>query len=148
MILIDANLLVYAVNPDLPQHAAARNWLDRQLNGTSRVALPWPSLLAFLRVTTNPRIFAAPATLARAWSQVSAWLQVEGVWIPQPTPRHADILGSVLDETGGKCDLVPDAHVAALAIEHGLLLCTTDGDFSRFSRLRSWNPLHDPDRVL
>ena len=148
MILVDANLLIYAFIRELPQHEPACVWLDRQLTDAPRVALPWPSLLAFLRLTTNPRIFASPPTLTRAWSQVSSWLAVEGVWIPQPTPRHAEVLGSVLEETGGKCELVPDAHIAALAIEHGLVLCTTDGDFAQFSGLRSWNPLHDPDRVL
>jgi hypothetical protein len=148
VILVDANLLIYAAAPGLAQHEIAREWLDRQLNEASRVALPWPSILAFLRVTTNPRIFSAPVTLSRAWEQISEWLAVDGVWIPQPTPRHTTLLGSVLAETGGKSDLVPDAHLAALAIEHGLVLCTTDGDFARFSRLRLWNPLRDPDLDL
>jgi hypothetical protein len=148
VILLDANVLVYAAAPELEQHRPAREWLDRQLNRAPRVALPWPTILAFLRVTTNPRIFSSPVTLARAWAQVSDWLAVRNVWIPQPTARHPEVLGSVLAETGGKPDLVPDAHVAALAIEHGLVLCTTDGDFARFSRLRLWNPLRDPDREL
>jgi toxin-antitoxin system PIN domain toxin len=104
--------------------------------------------LTFLRVTTNPRIFASPPTLSRAWTQVSEWLSAAGVWIPHPTQRHVELLGTVLTETGGKSDLVPDAHLATLAIEHGLVLCTTDGDFARFSRLRLWNPIRDPDREL
>jgi toxin-antitoxin system PIN domain toxin len=107
--------------------------------------VPWPSLLAFLKVTTNPRIFATPVPLARAWQQVSSWLAVASVWIPLPTPRHQELLSTVLEETGGKSDLVSDAHLATLAIEHGLVLCTTDGDFARFSRLRVWNPLRDPE---
>jgi uncharacterized protein len=145
VILVDANLLIYAVAPGLAQHELARDWLDRQLNQAPRVALPWPSILAFLRVTTNPRIFSAPVTLDRAWEQIGDWLAHDRVWIPQPTSRHTALLGSVLAETGGKSDLVPDAHLATLAIEHGLMRCTTDGDFARYSRLRLWNPLRDPD---
>lgn len=148
MILVDANLLVYSVAQALPQYDSARTWLDRQLTAGSGLALPWPTLLTFLWITTNPRIFSTPVTLDRAWGHVSGWLAVDGVWIPQPTLRHQDVLGTVLGETGGKSDLVPDAHLAALAIEHGLVLCTTDGDFARFSRLRVWNPLRDPDREL
>ena len=148
MILVDANLLIYAFIRELPQHEPARAWLDRQLAEAARVALPWPSILAFLRLTTSPRIFTSPPTLERAWSQVVDWLAVECVWSPQPTTSHQQLLGSVLAETGGACKLVPDAHLATLAIEHGLVLCTTDGDFARFSRLRLWNPLRDPDLDL
>jgi toxin-antitoxin system PIN domain toxin len=148
VILIDANLLVYAVASALPQHQPVRVWLDRQLTETTRIGLPWPSILTFLRLTTNPRVFTTPVTLERAWAQVSSWLAADGVWIPQPTSRHEELLGAVLAEAGGKSDLVSDAHLAALAIEHGLVLCSADGDFARFSRLRLWNPLRDPDREL
>jgi toxin-antitoxin system PIN domain toxin len=142
MILVDANLLVYAQVQEMSQHEAARNWLDARLNGTAAVGLPWPSLLAFVRLVTNPRIFARPETVDAAWQQVEAWLACPPVWIPQPTERHRGVLGSLLRGTSSRANLVPDAHLAALAIEHGLLLCSTDGDFARFPGLRSQNPLH------
>lgn len=141
MILIDANLLIYARVRSLAQHQAARNWLDRQLNGISRVALPWASLLAFLRVVTNPRVFERPEPIGDAWDQVTAWLGCGCAWIPEPTERHVDVLGELITFAGVHANLVPDAHLAALAIEHGLILCSTDGDFARFPGLRWLNPL-------
>lgn len=141
MILIDANLLVYAHVSSFVQHEPAHAWLDSQLNGHSPVGLPWHSLLAFLRIATNPRIFERPEPMVDAWKQVEAWLDCEVTWIPEPTERHRDILGSLLAGGGMQANLVPDAHLAALAIEHGLLLCSTDGDFGRFSNLRWHNPL-------
>ena len=141
MILLDANLLVYAHVESLPQHSKARDWLDERLNGAAPVGLPWPSLLGFLRLTTNPRVFERPLTMARAWRQVTSWLDCDPVWIPGPTEKHQQILEPLLAEVGGRSNLVPDAHLAALAIEHGLILCSTDGDFARFASLRWENPL-------
>lgn len=141
MWLVDANLLVYAHVRDFPQHEQARDWLDQQLNGTVRVGLPWPSLLAYLRIVTNPRIFARPEPMADAWAQLSAWLGNENVWVPEPTDRHARLLGELLLGGGVQGNLVPDADLAALALEHGLTLCSTDGDFGRFTGLRWQNPL-------
>jgi len=141
VILLDANLLIYARVSSFPQHAQAREWLDAQLNGTGPVGLPWPSLLAFLRIVTNPRVFERPEPIADAWRQVRAWLEAEVVWIPQPTERHRDVLAMLLTTAGVQANLVPDAHLAALAIEHGLLLCSTDGDFGRFTDLRWHDPL-------
>ncbi len=141
MILVDANLLVYAYASGLPQHARARNWLDQCLNGQARLGLPWPSLLAFLRLVTNPRVFSSPVTIETAWVQVQSWLAASPAWIPLPTDRHAEILGTLLRLTGGRPNLVPDAHLAALAIEHGLTLFSTDGDFARFPELSFENPL-------
>lgn len=143
MILVDANLLVYAKVSDFPQHPAARAWLEAALNGTGRVGLAWPSVLAFLRITTNPRVFARPLSSTEAWSQVEAWLAVPVVWTPAPTARHAVLLGRMLRETKATGNLVPDAHIAALAVEHGLTLCSTDGDFARFPDLRWLDPLRD-----
>lgn len=143
MILVDANLLVYAHVASLPEHAAARAWLDERLNGTSRVGLPWPSLLAFLRLVTNPRVFERPEPIGAAWRQVKAWLGCAPAWIPLPTERHAELLGPLLAAAGAHGNRVPDAHLAALALEHGLLLCSTDGDFARFPGLRWDNPLTD-----
>jgi toxin-antitoxin system PIN domain toxin len=141
VILIDANILVYAHVRSLPQHDRARAWLDAQFDGTSRVALPWPSLLGFLRLTTNPRVFQRPESMAAAWTQVAAWLDVDSTWIPTPTERHRAVLQSLVAQPGMQANLVPDAHLAALAIEHGLTLCSTDGDFARFPTLRWQNPL-------
>ncbi len=141
MILIDANLLVYAHVRAFAQHERARDWLDAHLSGGAPVGLPWPSLLGFLRIVTNPRVFERPEPMATAWNQVVAWLGAEAAWIPQPTDRHRDVLATLLEGSGIQANLVPDAHLAALAIEHGLLLCSTDGDFGRFPDLRWQNPL-------
>lgn len=141
MILVDANILIYAHVDSFTQHAAARDWLDQQINGSTRVGVPWSSLLAFLRLVTNPRVFEHPESMADAWRQVCAWLDCESVWIPRPSERHADILGELLSQPGIEANLVPDAHLAALALEHGLTLYSTDGDFARFSRLKWNNPL-------
>jgi toxin-antitoxin system PIN domain toxin len=141
VILVDANILVYAHVNSFGQHRAARDWLDGQLNGAVRVGLPWVSLLAFLRLVTNPRVFEHPESIGDAWQQVQAWLASETVWIPQPTERHAALLGQFLANPGIHSNLVPDAHLAALAVEHGLALCSTDGDFARFQGLRWLNPI-------
>ena len=141
MILVDANILIYAHVESLPQHQIARNWLDQELSGNTRVGLPWPSLLAFLRIVTNPRIFERPESIADAWRQVRGWLSCEVAWTPLPTERHPDVLGELLLVAGVQGDLVPDAHLAALAIEHGLLLCSADSDYARFPGLRWTNPL-------
>jgi hypothetical protein len=140
VILVDANLLIYAAT-GCPEGEPARAWLDARLNGDARVGLPWPSLLAFLRVVTNSRIYSAPSSLSDAWAQVESWLGCTNVWIPGPTERHAPILGRMLEAAGGGGNLVPDADLAALAIEHGLVLCSTDRDFARFPGLRWENPL-------
>ena len=103
--------------------------------------MPWVSLLAFLRLVTNPRMFERPEPLAAAWDQVLAWLACETAWVPEPTERHAELLGTLLALPGLRGNLVPDAHVAALAVEHGLTLCSADGDFARFPGLRWVNPL-------
>jgi toxin-antitoxin system PIN domain toxin len=141
VILVDVNLLLYATNVSASQHGVAREWLDRQLVETPRVGLPWATLLGFLRLATNARVITRPLTMAAAWQQVSQWLACEPAWIPLPTARHADVLGKLLAEPGVYGNLVPDAHLAALAIEHGLTLCSTDSDFARFPELKWVNPL-------
>lgn len=141
MTLVDANLLVYAHVVSSPQHERARQWLDDQLNGAAPVGLPWPSVLAFLRLVSNPRVFERPEPITRAWGQVRAWLGCASAWMPHPGERHAELLGELLALPGIHANLVPDAHLAALAIEHGLTLYSTDGDFARFPRLRWSNPL-------
>jgi len=141
VILIDANILIYAHVSSFAQHNLARNWLDQQLNASARVGLPWASVLAFLRLVTNPRVFEHPESIRDAWQQVRTWLASETAWIPQPTERHADLLGEFLALPGVHGNLVPDAHLAALAVEHGLTLCSTDGDFARFQGLRWLDPI-------
>lgn len=141
MILVDANLLIYAHIDSFSQHAAARKWLDAQLSGTDAVGMPWASLLAFLRVVTNARVLSNPEPIGRAWSQVQAWLACGNVWVPHPTERHADQLGRLIERGGISANLFSDAHLAALAMEHGLTLCSNDGDFARFPGLRWLNPL-------
>ena len=140
MILVDANLLIYAHSTSMPQHQAARVWLDGQLNGPGPVGLPWPSLLSFLRILSNPRAVPKPSPVAHLWRQVREWLAVENVWIPSPHEHHAEIFGTLISSSATS-QLIPDAHLAALAIEHNLTLCSTDGDFARFSGLRWENPL-------
>ena len=141
MILLDANVLLYAANRAAPEHEQARAWLDTHLNSTIRVGFPWPSILAFVRIATNPAIVRQPVSPREAWRQIQEWLARDVAWIPVPTPQHAEILGGFLALPAVTSRLVPDAHLAALAIEHGLTLCSTDGDFARFPGLKWQNPL-------
>ena len=138
---MDANLLLYAANRAAPEHEQARSWLDENLNGTTRVGLPWPSLLAFVRIASNPAILRHPIRPADAWRQVKEWLTCDVVWIPLPTTQHPTVFERLLELPAVTSRLVPDAHLAALAIEHGLTLCSTDGDFARFPGLNWRNPL-------
>lgn len=141
MILVDVNLLIYATSKRAPQHRSALAWFEAQLGGSSRVGLPWACLLGYLRITTNRRAFADALPIETAWGQIEEWLSCASVWIPQPTERHAEVLGLLCRQPGVHGDLVSDAHLAALAIEHGLTLCSTDGDFARFRKLKWENPL-------
>lgn len=142
MYLLDANLLIYAVNRDSPHHERAYEWLDSRLAGHRQSAgLPWPSLLATLRLTTNPRIFSAPTEITAAWRQVKEWLARPAAWVPEPTPRHRHVLGEVLRTVRPAANLIPDTHLAALAVEHGLTVASADADFGRFAGVRWHNPL-------
>ena len=141
--LIDANLLIYAVDATAPDHSKASSWLTGQLNGDRRVGLPWESLTAFLRITTHPRAAVRPLRPAEAWRFVRDWLDVDLVWIPAATDRHADVLAGLIDRYRISGNLVPDAHLAALALEHGLEICSADTDFARFTEVRWYNPMAD-----
>ena len=143
MRLVDANLLVYAHVADFAQHRAACAWLDDKLNGTTPLGLPWSSLLAFARLVSNPRIFERPEPIATAWQQVESWLDAPASWIPLATDRHRKVLARLLKTPNLRADHIPDAHLAALAIEHGITLCSTDTDFARFPDLTWENPLAD-----
>lgn len=140
MILVDANLLLYARFRSYDQHEIARDWLEAKLNGRARVGLPWPSLLAFVRLATNSRWFPAPLSMESAWDQVLEWLALPVTWTPVPTRAHADTLDPLVRGAGLTPKLVMDAHLAALAIEHGVILCSADRDFARFTGLRWENP--------
>jgi hypothetical protein len=141
VILLDANILLYAQIRDYPQHEPIRAWLDERLSGEDGVGIPWASILAFLRISTNRRVFPRAHTIAQAWEQIAQWLAQPNVWIPRPTERHGEILRDVLLESGAEGELVRDADLAALAIEHGLAVCSTDGDFARFPMARWIDPL-------
>ncbi|HEX8132044.1 MAG TPA: TA system VapC family ribonuclease toxin [Actinomycetes bacterium] len=139
--LVDANLLLIAVDRSSPFHGAAAAWLTGALNGARRVGIPWPSLAAFLRISTNPRASEHPLAPDDAWRHVEAWLACDPVWIPAPTERHAEILGALVVTYQLRGNLVSDAHLAALAIEHGLTVCSADTDFARFREIQWVNPL-------
>lgn len=139
--LLDVNLLLYAANRSAPDHDRASAWLTQQLTGDQRVGIPWDTLIAFVRLVTNPRILARPLPATEAWAFVDDWLAVPVVWIPQPTDRHALVLGELLGRYRPAGKLVPDAHLAAIAIQHGLDIYSTDTDFARFSEIRWINPL-------
>jgi uncharacterized protein len=141
VILVDANILIYATDPRSERHDQAQSWLDAQLNGDTRVGMAWESLLAYMRIVTNPRVFERPQSVTVAWRHVEEWLDCENVWAPVPGPAHRSILAGLLAYLGGGPKLIPDAHLATLAIEHGLALCSADGDFARFKGLRWINPL-------
>lgn len=141
MILVDANLLIYARVASFPEHERARSWLDDKLNGVPGVGLPWPSLLAFARLVSNPRVFERPISIDDAWKQVEEWLDCPVVWSPAPTEHHRELMTGLIPAVGNRPNLLPDAHLAALAIQHGLTLCSTDGDFARFPGLSWENPL-------
>lgn len=139
--IIDANILLYAVDSSSSFHEPSREWLETALNGDSRIGLPWVSLSAFLRISTHPRASAEPLTPAESWEFVSEWLDAEPAWIPEPTPRHADVFRRLM--VGGELrgNLVTDTYLAALAIEHGVGVCSADSDFARFAEVRWLNPL-------
>jgi uncharacterized protein len=142
--LIDANLLVFAVHKESPFHGNARDWLNSQLNGDQQIGIPWLSVGAFLRIITHPRIVKQPLDPIKAWRQVEDWLANDLVWTPAPTPHHMKILGDLIKHHHPRVNLITDAQLAALAIEHGLEVCSADTDFARFTEIRWRNPLSDP----
>ncbi len=139
--LVDANLLLFAVDRASPFHQTSHAWLTDALDGERRVGLPWPSLTAFVRIATHPRAARHPLLPDEAWRHVRDWLGAAPVWVPTPTARHADILGDLVTRYQLSGNLVPDADLAALAIEHGLSVCSADTDFARFAEVRWINPL-------
>ena len=141
MTLVDANVLLYAYDSTSRLHSAARSWLEEQLSGSALVGLPWSVLLAFLRISTNARALQRPLSIDDATAIVSSWIDVPSVVIPAPGPGHWDILAGLLVASQARGPIVSDAHLAALTLEHGGVLATTDRDFTRFEGLRVMDPL-------
>ena len=141
MMVVDVNLLIYAVNEDSPDHKKAKSWLETAVSGTETVGLAWIAILAFLRLTKRPGLFQKPLSVDAAFDVVDAWLQQPSVIVPEPTARHLQTMRDLIAPLGTGGNLTSDAYLAALAIEHGAELCSTDNDFGRFSRLRWRNPL-------
>lgn len=141
MILVDANLLLYAEDSLSEHHEAARTWWDGQLSGSEPVGLCWPVLNAFIRIGTNPRLHQRPLMLKEVIERVQSWLDQPCVRILQPTDQHWRIFQQMLQSGKAVGNLVSDAHLAALAAEHNAVLYSTDADFSRFRGLKWRNPL-------
>lgn len=138
--LVDANILLYAVDEQSPFHDRARNWLEEALNGPRRVGLPWQSLNGFMRIVTNPRAVPNPLGPAEAWAFVDDWLNAPSAWIPVPGRGCQTILGHLVKDLHLSANLIPDAALAALCIEHGVAIVSADSDFARFPELRWINP--------
>jgi hypothetical protein len=141
MILVDANILLYAYDKSAEAHDRARNWLEQSFSSDAPFALSWQSITAFLRISTNPRAYTAPFAVREATRIVTEWLGHPAVVVLAPTSRHWQIFHELLEEGQASGPLVMDAHLAALSIEHGAVLCTTDRDFSRFKGLQTFNPV-------
>ena len=141
MIVVDLNLLLYAANRDAPHHDAARTWWEGALSGDETVGLGGSVVLGFVRIATNPRILPKPLEPAQAFALVDEWLAQPNVVLIEPTERHWGIVKDLLEPLGAAGNLTTDAHLAALAIERGAKLCSTDRDFGRFPHLRWIDPL-------
>ncbi|MGH3788754.1 MAG: TA system VapC family ribonuclease toxin [Pseudonocardiaceae bacterium] len=142
--LVDANLLLYAVDSSSTFHRAASTWLESVLNGAQRVALPWQSLTAFLRISTHPRAWERPLDPQTAADLVRDWLGATPVWTPEPGSGYAEIFFGLVSKYQVRGNLVTDSQLAALAIEHGLAVYSADTDFARFTELTWINPI-SPD---
>jgi uncharacterized protein len=143
MIVIDANLLLYACDTSSVHHQASRQWFEGILSGDEPVGLTWAALLAFLRIGTDPRIRKDAFSVEEAIAIAAGWLERPTVTLLSPGERHWEILRSIMIKGQARGPLVTDAHLAALAIEHGAILATCDRDFARFPGLKFFNPL-DP----
>jgi len=141
MRVVDINLLIYAVNRDTPHHERARKWLEASLSGEEPLGFAWVVILGFLRIVTSGRVMPAPLPSETALEIVDAWLRQPPSRVLLPTERHWPILKEFLMALGAAANMTSDAHLAALAIEHGARLFSTDNDFSRFPGLRWTNPL-------
>jgi uncharacterized protein len=141
VILLDANVLIYAYDETFVQHGAARRWLEDAFIEHDEIAIPLVSLLAFLRVMTNPGLFGEPMSVAQGAEIVSEWLARPNVGLAQPTRRHFELVAELARTGRVRGSMLMDAHLAALALEHGATLCTTDRDLARFKGLRLEDPI-------
>ncbi len=146
MLVVDLNLLLYATNRDAADHERARRWLEEVLSGDEPVGLAWLVLLGFVRISTHHRVLARPLSAAQAFELVDEWLAQPAVRIVEATERHWTIVKQLLEPLGSAGNLTSDAHLAALALEHGAKLCSTDRDFGRFPHLQWVNPLGERGR--
>jgi len=144
VILVDANLLIYAVNSDLAQHDPARQWWQSVLSGSSTVGIPWVVALAFLRITTHRRVFDKPLEHTVAIGYLDDWLKQSPVHLIGPGPNHWNLLRTLILSVGTAGNLTTDAHIAALALEQEFTVYSADYDFRRFPGLRHVNPLDAP----
>ena len=142
MFLVDANVLVYAADSSSIHHEPSAAWLDAALNGSKQVGLPWQCIGSFLRLVTNPRVMETPMSSNDAWAQIQRWLDAPTAWIPPAGLRTAALLGEVLGNSQVTGNLISDAQLAAIALEHGLTVVTLDSDFGRFPV-----PVLDPRRT-
>ena len=140
MIVVDLNVLIYAVDENSFHHAAARSWLEGQLNGTENIGIPWIVILGFLRIMTNGKVFPHPLTEDQAVEIIDAWIKHPLVRIPHPKENHWHLMKELIAESGTAGNLTSDIHLAAIAMQHGLKLFTLDADFSRFKGLRWERP--------
>jgi uncharacterized protein len=140
VVLVDANVLLYAVNDSMSRHASAKRWIEQALSGTEAVGFAWHVLLAFIRLATLRALFPIPLEADAALNLVDEWLGARPAVVVHPTARHASVLRSLLGESGTAGNLVSDAHLAALCIEHGARICSFDRDFNRFSGIRAFVP--------
>lgn len=140
MKLVDANVLIHAVNSEAPHHERSRKWLEGSLSGTEPVGLPWISILAFVRITTRRQIFQNPLPIEDAIAYIDGWLAQPPVELVVPGPNHWALFRSLVVASGTAGSLTSDAHLAALAIEGGWTLVSTDHDFRRFTGLKVFNP--------
>lgn len=144
MKVVDANVLLYAVNADASKHVPSHRWLEAALAGGDSIGFSWVVLLAFTRLVTKPLVTSSPMSSAEAFDQVDSWLSSPNALVLQPAERHQHLVGELLKDVGTAGNLVNDAHIAALALENRASVVTYDNDFARFTGVR-W---HRPDDLL
>lgn len=141
--ILDANILLFAVDNSSPHNQRAKKWLESTLNSNTRVGLPYSTIGAFVRISTHPRVYDNPLAGAQAWRLVQDWMRLDNVWVPSTSERTVAILGDLVQTLALTANLIPDAQLAALAIENGVAVVSADSDFARFPDCPWINPLVD-----